>query len=184
MTTGHVYIAASLDGFVAREDHQLDWLMKQKTDGEEHGYDAFMESVDGLIMGRGSYQTVLTFGEWPYKKPVVVMSKTLTQADVPAELTDKVRMVALEPAELMKTLHEEGWSRAYVDGGRLVQSFIKAGLIEDIVLTIIPILIGSGLSLFGEINEDIDLTLIGHKSFKSGLLQTHYRLPDTTNGQQ
>ena len=83
MTTGHVFMAISLDGFVARQDNQIDWLTKQKTESEEHGYAEFEASVDGIIMGSGSYKNVLTFGGWHYKKPVVVMSKTMSQADIP-----------------------------------------------------------------------------------------------------
>ncbi len=176
MVTGHVFIATSLDGFVARRDHQLDWLMKQNTDGEDHGYDDFTASVDGIVMGRGSYQNVLSFGDWPYSKPVIVMSKTLSQSDIPSELADKVRLTDLDPPELMHSLQKDGWSRAYIDGGKVVQSFIKCGLIEDLVLTTVPILIGEGHRLFGEVADDIDLELIGVKSFESGMVQTRYRV--------
>lgn len=177
MTTGHVFIATSLDGFVARTDHQLDWLLKQETAGEDHGYDEHIARVDGLVMGRGSFETLMTFDKWPYDKPVVVMSKTMTAADVPAELEGKVRVTDLDPPELMRALHADGWSRAYVDGGKVVQSFIKLGLVEDIVLTLIPILIGDGVRLFGEIDADIDLELVGSRSYESGLVQVRYRLP-------
>ena len=176
MTTGHVFIAMSLDGFVARADHQLDWLMKQKTDGEDHGYEAFMASVDGLVMGRGTYETVLTLGDWPYAKPVIVMSRTLSQDDVPSALAESVEISGLNPPDLMSSLHERGWSRAYVDGGLLVQSFIRCGLVADLVVTIIPILIGDGRRLFGTIDGDIDLELLSVKSFDSGLLQTRYQI--------
>ncbi len=176
MTTGHVFMAMSLDGFVARKDHRLDWLMKQKTEGEEHGFDEFQASVDGIIMGRGSYETVLSFGEWPYTKPVVVMSKTLSQGDVSEELRGKVRITNLEPHALMNEVQGQGWSRAYVDGGKVVQSFIRAGLVSDIVLTTVPVLIGDGLRLFGELEQDIDLELTGSKAFESGLIQSQYRL--------
>lgn len=176
MTTGHVFIATSLDGFVARTDHRIDWLTKQQTTGEEHGYEAFMDGVDGIIMGRGSYENVLTFGDWPYSKPVVVMSRSLSPGDLPDALEDKVRLTTLAPTALMQSLAEEGWSRAYVDGGKVVQSFIREGLVDDIVLATIPILIGEGLSLFGAIEADIDLELLSSNSFPSGIVQSHYRL--------
>jgi len=182
MTSGHVFIATSLDGFVARLDHQLDWLTKQDTGGEEHGYEAFMASVDGLVMGRGSYTTVLAFEGWPYEKPVVVMSKSLTQADVPARLAGRVRIVASEPAELMDELDRQGWRRVYVDGGRVVQSFLGAGLIEDLTLTLVPILIGTGQRLFGELDADIDLELLEATPFESGLVRTRYRVRAPTPG--
>lgn len=176
MTTGHVFIATSLDGYVAGTDHRLDWLMKQPTEGEEQGYDEFIDSVDGLVMGRGSYETVLGFGEWPYKKPVYVMSKTLSQSDVPEALQGSVHITDLEPPALMKWLDESGWIRAYVDGGKVVQSFVRAGLIEDFIVTTVPVLIGDGVRLFGEIESDIDLEFVSVKSFPSGLVQSKYRV--------
>ncbi|UCH24950.1 MAG: dihydrofolate reductase family protein [Trueperaceae bacterium] len=176
-TSGHVYIAVSLDGFVARSDRTIDWLTKQETEGEEHGYAAFVESMDGIVMGRGSFETVLGFGgNWPYQKPVVVMSGTLTAGDVPDELIGRVRLSDLDPVEQMRALRREGWRRAYVDGGGLVQAFVRLGLIEDFVLTTIPILIGDGIRLFGELDGDLDLELLGVTPYPSGLVQSHYRV--------
>jgi len=176
MTTGHVFMATSLDGFVARKDHSLDWLMKQPTKAEDSGYDEFMASVDGLVMGSGSFRTVLGFDPWPYEKPVVVMSSSLTNADVPSQLEGKVEITQLGPNELMGSLEEKGWKRAYVDGGKIVQSFIKAGLVADMTITIIPILIGDGLRLFGDIDHDIDLELGSSHAFDSGAVSNHYKL--------
>ena len=176
MTTGHVFIATSLDGFIARRDHQIDWLMKHRNGDDGAGYDEFVAGVDGIVMGRNSYETVLTFGQWPYHKPVVVMSKSLSPSDIPSELTDKVSITDLDPLGLMDALNENGWSRAYVDGGMVVQSFIKLGLIEDIIITVVPTLIGDGIPLFGEIDEDIDLELVNAKSFASRMAQSHYRI--------
>lgn len=176
MPTGHIFIATSLDGYIARPDHQLDWLMKHATEGDDHGYAAFTENMDGLVMGRRTYETVLTFGDWPYNLPVVVMSKTLSQSDVPEGLQGKVRVSELDPPDLFKSLAQDGWARAYIDGGKVIQSFLRCGLIEDLVVTTAPVLIGEGLRLFGEIDNDIDLKLIESKSFDSGMLQAHYRV--------
>ncbi len=176
MITGHVFIATSLDGFVARKAGELDWLMKQETEGEDHGYDAFMASVDGLVMGRGSFQTVLTFEEWPYEKPVVVMSQTLSQDDVPEAFADRVTLTRLDPAGVMKMLEGQGWSRVYVDGGKVVQSFLREGLIADMALTRIPILIGDGISLFGALDRDVDCEHLDTRTFPSGLVTSRYRI--------
>ncbi len=176
MTTGHVFIATSVDGFVAREDHRIDWLTKQKTEGEEHGYNAFVATVDGIVMGRGSFENVLTFGDWPYTKPVIVMSRSMTAADLPSELAGKVELTAQAPAALMASLDARGWSRVYVDGGKVVQSFVRAGLIEDFHITTIPILIGQGLPLFGPLDADIDLDLLDTQAFPSGLVSRRYRV--------
>ncbi len=167
----------SLDGFIARSDHSLDWLDKQHLGGEDHGYDAFFASVDGLVMGRSTFETVLGFvGHWPYSKPVVVMSRSLSQEDIPEALRDRVRLTHLAPRALMDSLYDEGWSRAYVDGGQVVQSFLRARLIDEMTITVIPILIGEGRPLFGPLEADIDLELLGSTPFASGLVQHSYKL--------
>ena len=169
-------MAMSLDGFVARENFGLDWLMKQKTDGEDHGNEAFMESVNELVMGSGSFRTALTFGAWPYEKPVVVLSKTLTLKDIPDELRGKVSISEQSPRQIMTALSEQGWQRAYIDGGEIIQSFIREGLIDDMTVTIVPILIGAGKRMFGALDADVDLQLLESKSFPSGLVTTRYEV--------
>ncbi|MGI9292772.1 MAG: dihydrofolate reductase family protein [Pseudomonadales bacterium] len=176
MTTGHVYIAASLDGFIARRNGDLDWLMKQPAKGEDYGYDEFMDSVDGLIMGRGSFEKVLTFDDWPYTKTVVVMSQSLSARDLRKDLVGKVRIVSATPKQLMQTLFEEGWQRAYVDGGQIIQAFLRDGLIRDITLTRIPILLGDGIPLFGPLDRDIDLKHLETKAYSSGLVHSKYEV--------
>lgn len=176
MITGHMFMAMSLDGFVAREDFNLNWLMKQKTEGENHGYEAFMESVDGLVMGSGSFRTTLTFGTWPYQRPVVVLSKTLNAKDIPVELRDKVSISDQAPQQVMESLSEQGWQRVYVDGGKIIQSFMREGLINDMTVTIVPILIGTGKRMFGALDADIDLHLLDSKSFPSGLVTSRYEV--------
>ena len=178
MTTGHVFIASSLDGHIARKDHTIDWLESQGTTSQEHGYTQFIDSVDGIIFGRKTYEVVLnlTFGEWPYTKPVIVLSRTLTQSDLPLHLNDSVRVTNQHPADLLETVDQQGWKRAYIDGGITIQSFLRAGLIEDLIITTIPVLIGEGIPLFGNIPHDIDLELITSRQFPSGLLQSHYRV--------
>ncbi|NVK14139.1 MAG: dihydrofolate reductase family protein [Rhodobacteraceae bacterium] len=177
MTTGHVFIATSLDGFVARQNHSLDWLLKQPdAEDDDGGFAAFMDSVDGLVMGSGSFRTVLGFGQWPYTKPVVVLSNSLTGQDIPEELKDKVRLCTAAPADLMQELQEKGWTRAYVDGGRMMQSFLRQGLIADLTITTVPILIGSGIPLFGSLDQDIDLQVDSSRILPTGMVQTTFRV--------
>lgn len=177
MTTGHVFIATSLDGYVARPDHSLDWLMKQPAaEGDDGGFAAFMENVDGLVMGTGSFRTLLGFDQWPYTKPVVVLSSSLTAQDVPEALQGKVRLSRAEPGSLMRQLQQEGWARAYIDGGRLVQSFLRLGLISDLTITTVPILIGSGIPLFGSLERDIDLRIRSSRILPAGMVQTTFQV--------
>ncbi len=177
MTTGHVFIATSLDGYVARKDHALDWLTKQPNiEGEDGGFSAFMAKVDGLIMGSGSFRTLLGFDQWIYTKPVIVLSNSLTDEDIPAHLKYKVRLSRSQPEALMQELKQEGWKRAYVDGGRIVQSFLRQGLITELTITSIPILIGEGISLFGAVEADIDLELLNSRQLATNMLQATYRV--------
>ena len=176
MVIGHVFIATSLDGFIARPDGSLDWLMAIAAEGEDHGFDAMMASVDGLIMGRGTFEQVLTFGEWPYAKPVVVLSRSMSESDIPDELSGKVTLSALAPRDLMASLDSDGWKRAYVDGGKVIQSFLADGLIADMIVTRAPVLIGEGLPLFGAIPKDIPLRHIETRSFASGLISSRYEV--------
>lgn len=180
MITGHVFIATSLDGFIARADGALDWLTRYDTAGEDHGYDAVMGSVDGLVMGRGSFEQVLGFDAWPYAKPVMVMSRTLEPGDIPAALADRVELTRLDPPALMAMLEARGWRHVYVDGGKVVTSFFRAGLIGHMTLTRVPILIGGGLPLFGALDRDIELELLESRSFPSGLVTSRYRVLPAT----
>ena len=176
MVEGHVFIAASLDGFIARPDGAIDWLMKQPVDGEDYGYDAFMASVDGLVMGRGSYETVLSFETWPYEKPVVVLARSMTDSDVPAHLLGRVSITDASPSRVMDDLAARGWKHAYIDGGLVVQSFLREGLISDITLTHVPILLGSGRPLFGALETDIDLMHLGTTAYASGMVHSKYEV--------
>ena len=178
MTTGHVFIATSLDGYIARKNHTIDWLESQDTTTEEHGYTQFIDSVDGIILGRKTYEVVLdlTSGDWLYTKPVIVLSRTLTASDIPPDLTDKVTITDQTPTDLFQTLHQQGWDRVYIDGGITIQSFLNEGLIEDLIITTLPVLIGDGIPLFGKTSEDIHLELISTTQYPSGLSQSHYRV--------
>lgn len=174
MISGHVFIATSLDGFIARSNGDIEWLLTRDDPDEDHGYNDFIKDIDGIIMGRGSYEKVLTFDSWPYTKPVVVLSAKLSGADVPKILEGKVRFMNATPKEALNFLSQTGWKRVYVDGGQVIQSFLREGLIADIVVTRVPVLLGEGRSLFGPIDGDISLKHIETKSFPSGLVQSKY----------
>jgi dihydrofolate reductase len=176
MTTGHVFIGTSLDGFIARKNDDIAWLTDYPTRGEDHGFNAHMARVDGVIMGRGTYETIKDMRPWYYSKPVVVLSRSLTQADIPGEIADKVEVMNGTPEDATQRLGERGWTAAYVDGGSVIQSFLRAGLIEDMVISRIPVLIGDGISLFGSLDADLMLEHLDTKAFPSGLVQSLYRV--------
>ncbi|MBS7778217.1 dihydrofolate reductase family protein [Acidovorax sp. CCYZU-2555] len=175
MTTAHVFIATSLDGFIARADGDIDWLLQRDDPNEDHGYADFIADKDLIVMGRGTYEKVLTLGPWAYDRPVLVLSKQLAGVAVPQALEGKVRFSGSTPRELMDTLAAQGVQRIYVDGGQLVQSFLRDALVADMVISSVPVLLGSGRRLFGALSGDIDWTLVSSRSFASGLVQSCYR---------
>lgn len=176
MITGHVFIAVSLDGYIARPDGDIGWLLERDDPTEDHGYADFIADKAMIVMGRGTYEKVVTLATWPYDLPVLVLSKQLAGTQVPEALQGKVRFADLAPVEAMADMARQQVRRVYVDGGQLVQSFLQDRLIADMVITTVPVLIGKGRPLFGPLPQDIDLTLVSSRSFPSGLVQTSYRL--------
>lgn len=172
-----VFIATSLDGYIARENGDIDWLHDAgcEESGEDYGYKEFMNSVDVLVMGRHSYEKVLTFGEWPYgSKPVVVLSSK--PVNIPERIAGSVESMSCSPSDLVRRLSERGAKHLYIDGGKTIQGFLNAGLIQQITITRIPILIGSGIPLFGPLQQDIRLRLITTRHFPNGLVQSMYEV--------
>lgn len=178
MLTGHVFIATSLDGYIARKDGDINWLISRDEPSEDHGYDDFIKDMDGIIMGRGSYEKVVSFNPWPYSKFVVVLSSKLAGSQVPKELEGKVQFLNLRPKEAMNFLAKKGWKRVYVDGGQVIQSFLRERLITDMVITQVPVLLGNGRRLFGSLETDMPLRHVDTKSFPSGLVQSKYKVTE------
>ncbi len=167
-----VFIATSLDGFIARANGDLDWL--PPGGGEEHGYDAFMATVDALVIGRKTFETVLTFDTWPYgEKPVYVLS---TGTLAPAPPGAAVERMSGAPAEIVSQLAARGVRHAYVDGGITIQRFLQAGLIQRLTITRIPVLLGAGIPLFGTLQHDIVLRHVATRQYASGLVQSDYEV--------
>jgi Dihydrofolate reductase len=176
MTTGHVFIGTSLDGFIARRNDDIAWLTDYPTLGEDHGFNAHMERVDAVVMGRGTYNVIKDMRPWYYSKPVVVLSSTLQPSAIPQEIADKVEVMDASPEMAMAAFAARGWNAVYVDGGQTIQSFLRAGLIQDLVISRIPVLIGEGISLFGALEYDIMLEHVATRAFPSGLVQSTYRV--------
>src|SRR5438046_3241189 len=167
-----VFIATSLDGFIARSDGALDWL--PEGGGEPHGYDEFMATVDALVIGRKTLETVLKFDPWPYgEKPVFVLSSR-TLAPVPHGAV--VERMSGDPSEIAAQLDARGIRHVYVDGGITIQRFLQAGLIHRLIITRVPVLIGNGIPLFGALHGDVRLRHVATRHFPSGLVQSEYHL--------
>ena len=166
-----VFVGASVDGFIARPDGGLDWLPADG--GEPHGYDELMATVDALVIGRGTFETVLGFSEWPYgDKRVIVLSSR--PVDLSALRNRPVEQMGGEPAEIVARLEARGVGHIYVDGGITIQRFLRAGLIQHLIVTRVPVLIGQGIPLFGPLDADVRLRHVRTRDFPSGLVQTEY----------
>jgi dihydrofolate reductase len=164
-----VFVGASLDGFIARTDHALDFL---SPGNEPHGYEEFMATVDALVIGRKTFETVLTFDTWPYgDKPVFALSSSPL---APAPAGAVVERMSGNPAEIMSQLAGRGFGHIYVDGGITIQGFLRAGLIQRLIITRVPVLIGEGIPLFGPTHRDIALKHIATRQYTSGLVQSEY----------
>ena len=165
-----VFIGTSLDGFIARANGDLDWL--PAGGGEPHGYDEFIASVDALVIGRKTFETVLAFDTWPYgQKPVFVLS---TRTLPPAPLGATVESMSGPPADIVSQLEARGIRHVYVDGGITIQRFLQAGLIQRLIITRVPVLLGTGIPLFGPVPHDIILKHVGTRQYASGLVQSEY----------
>jgi dihydrofolate reductase len=168
-----VFIGTSVDGYIARPNGDLDFL--PPGGGEPHGYDEFMATVDALVIGRKTFETVVAFAAWPYgqKRVAVLSSRPVDFSTVRGGI---VEQMAGPPAEIVSKLAASGAHHLYVDGGITIQQFLRAGLIERIIITRVPVLIGQGISLFGTLPRDIRLLHVVTKHYPSGLVQTEYRL--------
>jgi dihydrofolate reductase len=167
-----VYIAASLDGFIARLDGRIDWLATVERAGEDYGYQRFRDSIDVCIVGRKTYETVLEFETWPYAgKRCIVMTHAALNAKHGEEF------YCGPPEVLVERLSAEKAKRAYVDGGVVIQQFLSAGLISDLTVSVVPILLGEGVRLFGRTGRDLPLKFVASRAFESGLVKLEYRLP-------
>jgi len=172
--TNTVYIATSLDGYIADENGGLDWLHSiPNPEGSDFGFAEFMDRIDALVMGRNTFETVCGFGgDWPYPKPVFVVSSTLTE--IPEAYQDKAQLISGTVREIMKQLSNQGYQNLYIDGGKTVQSFLQADLIDELIITQIPILLGTGIPLFGALEQPLKLGLKGSETLMDSLVKTHY----------
>jgi dihydrofolate reductase len=170
--TAAVFVGTSVDGFIARKNDDLDFLPE---DCEPHGYNEFIASIDAIVMGRKTFEKVLTFGTWPYgdKRVVVLSSRPLDLSKVTG---GAIEQMAGAPAAIVSQLAARGVNNLYVDGGTTIQGFLRAGAIQRLIITRVPVLIGEGVPLFGTLPHDIRLRHIATRHFPSGLVQSEYEI--------
>jgi dihydrofolate reductase len=170
-----VFIATSLDGYIADKNGGIDWLHSiPNPDNNDMGYVEFTNGIDALVMGRTTFETVIGFDvPWPYNKPVFVLSNKLKE--IPESHKDKAFLVNGTLTKILEQIHGEGYVKLYIDGGTTIRSFLKEDLIDEMVITTIPILLGGGSSLFGDLPNELKFELNGTKTFLNQISQRHYK---------
>lgn len=174
-TRNKVFIGCSLDGYIADKNGGIDWLNEiPNPDQSDMGYKDFIEEIDAIVMGRNTFETVLGFDcDWPYDLPVFVLSKSLKKSEV--DLPPKVEIVEGSLQEILSRIHHKGFSQLYIDGGKTIQNFLKEDLIDDLIISRIPVLLGGGVLLFGDLIEPLKFELIQSKIHLDAIVQSHYK---------
>lgn len=169
-----VFIATSLDGYISDKDDGLDWLQSvPNPDNLDFGWADFLDRIDAIVMGRKTFETVCGLDcPWPYPKPVFVLSNSLTH--LPEEYDGKAELINGPLSDVLAAIHENGHRKLYIDGGTTIQNFLKEDLIDEMIVTVLPILLGGGSPLFGELDEPMDFGHVKTEVFLNAIVQNHY----------
>ena len=169
-----VFIATSLDGYIADKNGGLDWLhATPNPEGIDMGYGQFMAGMDALIMGRNTFETVCNFDmPWPYQKPVFVLTNTLKK--VPNKAEGKATLVSGSLKDVLEEIHKQGYHQLYIDGGQTIQNFLEEDLIDEMIITTIPVLLGGGTPLFGKLSVPIHFRCVESQLFLNSIVQSRY----------
>jgi dihydrofolate reductase len=167
-----VYIGTSLDGFIARKDGDIDWLVQFATDEAIQAYKEFIRKIDAIIIGRGTFEKILSFPTWPYEKEVFVLSTSIKQ--IPDIKKEKVTVLSMKPRELLKHLSDKGFSSIYVDGGKVIQDYLKEDLVDELIISKAPIILGSGIPLFNYLDNELQFEHRRTKVQSNGLVRSYY----------
>jgi len=170
-----VYIGTSLDGYISSRDGSLDWMETvPNTEGSDLGFSEFMARVDAVVMGRKTFETVVGFGiGWPYPIPGVILSTTMTAA--PDGFCEHVQFTSGSPAQVVQHAEQQGFANLYIDGGITIQRFLDDDMIDELIITDIPILLGGGDRLFGTLEDPLVFDLVGTEVLLGHLVKKHYR---------
>jgi dihydrofolate reductase len=170
-----VFIATSLDGYIADKDGGLDWLQTiPNPDNLDMGYVELIGRIDALVMGRKTFEKVCSFDcDWPYSKPVFVLSNSMKS--IPEGYEGKAEPISGFLPDVIAAIHQKGHKHIYIDGGVTVQNFLKDNLIDEMIITVIPILLGDGTPLFGKLPKPIEFEYVKTEVFLDAIVQNHYR---------
>ena len=167
-----VYVGTSLDGFIARKDGDIGWLEPFQNKEVGDSYAEFISNIDAIVLGRGTFEKVLDFPSWPYEKKVFVLSSRMKR--IPDRVSGKATLLSVKPGELLKYLAGEGLSNIYVDGGKVIQGFLQEDFVDEVTITQVPVLIGSGIPLFGFLGRDLQFRHLRTNVYSNGLVSSRY----------
>ena len=168
-----MYIATSLDGYIVGLNGNLDWLNNiPNPDKSDYGYSDFIKKIDAIVMGKNTFQKVLTFGKWPYYKPIFALSNSLKE--IPENLIGKAEIVNGEITKVNKDLNKLGFKNLYIDGGQTIHSFLKEDLIDEMIITRVPILLGDGIPLFHKLDQQLKFKHKKTEIYNNNLVKSHY----------
>jgi len=167
-----VYIGTSLDGFIAEKNRTIDWLTEFESAEIGDSYKEFIRTIDAIVIGRRTFETVIAFPSWPYTTKVFLLSKTIKQ--VPDALREKVTLLSMEPKEILRYLSSQGYSHIYVDGGNVIQGFLREDCIDELIITRVPLMLGSGVPLFGVLDRELRFQHITTTAYSNGLVKSRY----------
>lgn len=168
-----VFIATSLDGYIADRNGEIDWLLSiPNPEKDDMGYKKFIAQIDALVMGRKTFEVVCGFDEWYYDKHVFVLSDSMTE--IPAKFRDKASLVKGCLNDVLGEIHGKGYHNLYIDGGKTIQGFLQEDRIDEIIITLIPYLLGEGIPLFGYLSEMLKFEAVGTKIFLNSIVQNHF----------
>lgn len=170
-----VFIATSIDGYIADKNGGIDWLHSiPNPNNDDMGYVEFTSNIDALVMGRTTFQTVCSFDvDWPYDKPVFVLSNTLNE--IPESLREKAFLIKGTLSKIIEQINSKGYNSLYIDGGTTIRNFLKADLIDEMTITIIPIVLGGGSPLFLKLHKELKFELVKTKTYLNQITQSHYK---------
>ncbi|MBW1855410.1 MAG: dihydrofolate reductase [Deltaproteobacteria bacterium] len=168
-----VYIATSLDGFIATTDGGVEWLNEiPNPEQSDYGWSDFISGIEAILMGRNTFEKVLTFGSWPYEKPVFCITNRLKK--LPKDIVGKAEIVKGGINEVIDQLNQRGYINIYIDGGKVIQSFLAEDMIDEMIITKVPILLGKGIPLFGEQEKSLIFTHTKTEIYNNSLVKSHY----------
>lgn len=170
-----MFIATSMDGYIADREGGIDWLqLVPNPEGSDMGYIDFMRNMDAVVMGRNTFETVCGFEmEWPYPIPVFVLSNTMRE--IPEAQSGRAQIINGTLPEILEQIHQKGCFNLYIDGGITIRHFLREDLIDELVVTIIPVILGDGSPLFSKLPHEMEFELTGSKVYLNHIVQNHYR---------